>query len=63
MLILEVHDAFVADCVPEEVQIVGKILKTCMESITEDLGWLNGIPLVAEPEEGYNWAEKEAMVF
>ena len=63
VLILEVHDAFVADCVPEEVQIVGKILKTCMESITEDLDWLNGIPLVAKPEEGYNWAEKEAMVF
>lgn len=62
-LILEVHDDLIADCIPEEIEQVGRILQEEMEGVTEELDWTNGVPLVAEPESGWSWDSKKPLVF
>jgi DNA polymerase-1 len=61
-LILEIHDDLLADCIPEEVEQMGTILQEEMEGVVAELDWTNGVPLVAEPEYGWNWAEKTPLV-
>jgi len=63
LLILEIHDDLLSDCVPEEIEIVGKILQEEMEGMTNEIDWSNGVPLVAEPEVGVSWDKKQPLIF
>jgi uracil-DNA glycosylase family 4 len=63
LLILEIHDDFLSDCIPEEIEIMGKIMQEEMEGVAKKLDWTNGVPLVAEPEICENWSNKKPLIF
>lgn len=51
-VLLQVHDELVAECVASEKETVAKLLKETMEGIVT-----LAVPLVADINEGKNWAE------
>lgn len=51
-LILQVHDELLLECPPEEVEVAARLLKDCMEQVIQ-----LHVPLLAEVQQGANWAE------
>ena len=51
-VLLQVHDELVAEVVNEEKEEIANLLKTTMESVVN-----LKVPLVADVNEGKNWAE------
>ena len=51
-LILQVHDELVLDVVPDELELLSRLVKETMESVVE-----LKVPLTAECGYGKNWLE------
>jgi len=64
LIVLTVHDSIGLDVHPDEIDVVARLVKDCMENPgTEDFGVEITIPLEADVEVGQSWGAKETYVF
>ena len=63
-IILTVHDSIGLDVHPDEIDVVARLVKACMEHPqTERYGVDLTIPMSCDVEVGPSWGEKEAYEF